>query len=438
MTKRIQFTRTLDSVETTRQQLMGWGSTFVDCLVLDGRFQSQPPDLFHSHGWMMAVDAFTSIKADETTALASLHDFQSYTQDWLFGFMCYDLKNAMEPLHSNLPQTVEFPMLYFFQPKRLYKFEGNQLIALYLPCCEDEWEADWEAIQNWKLDQEVPKNQVNWESRLSKEAHIEKIQKLQAHIQRGDIYEVNFCTEFYSKATEINPLLTYEQLCERSKAPFAAYLKWQNNYLLCASPERYIKKSGSKLISQPIKGTTRRSTDSLIDQELAMTLQQDPKERAENIMIVDLVRNDLSRVALSNSVKVDELCEVYTFSQVHQLISTVSCNIPTEMGLAPILNASFPMGSMTGAPKIRAMELIETFEVTQRGLYSGSVGYITPEGNFDFNVVIRSLLYDAKRHYASCSVGSAITALSVPEQEYEECLLKAQAIKEVLLKTVAS
>ncbi|OYU85710.1 MAG: aminodeoxychorismate synthase component I [Flavobacterium sp. BFFFF2] len=438
MTKRIQFTQTLDSVETTRQQLMGWGSTFVECLVLDGRFQSQPADLYESHGWMMAVDAFTSIKADETTALANLQDFQGYTRDWLFGFMGYDLKNAMEPLPSNLPQTVEFPMLYFFQPKRLFKIEGNQLIALYLPCCEEEWDADWKAIQNWQLETKQPNNLVNWEARLSKEVYIEKIHKLQAHIQRGDIYEVNFCTEFYSTATEINPLLTYEQLCERSKAPFAAYLKWQNNYLLCASPERYIKKSGSKLISQPIKGTARRSTDKLIDSELAHSLQLDPKERAENIMIVDLVRNDLSRVALSNSLEVNELCRVYTFSQVHQLISTISCNIPTEMGLTPVLKASFPMGSMTGAPKIRAMELIEAFEVTQRGLYSGSLGYITPEGDFDFNVVIRSLMFDANRHYASCSVGSAITALSDPEQEYEECLLKAKAIKDVLLQLSAS
>ena len=156
------------------------------------------------------------------------------------------------------------------------------------------------------------------------------------------------------------------------------------------------------------------------------------KEKSENIMIVDLIRNDLSKNAIRGSVQVEELCKVYSFKQVHQLISTVVCTVDKDDNDVDIIKNLFPMGSMTGAPKISAMEIIEEEELTKRGLYSGAVGYFSPEGNFDFNVVIRSILYNASKKYASFSVGSAITSLSVIENEYEECLLKAKALKEAL------
>ncbi|MGB2088637.1 MAG: chorismate-binding protein, partial [Psychroflexus salarius] len=163
-------------------------------------------------------------------------------------------------------------------------------------------------------------------------------------------------------------------------------------------------------------------------------LATDPKELAENIMIVDLVRNDLSKLATKASVKVDELCRIYTFEQVHQMISTISCELKPNIDFTSILEATFPMGSMTGAPKIEAMKLAEAYETTKRGLYSGSIGYITPNGDFDFNVVIRSLLYNAKRAYLSYMVGSAITDQSIPENEYQECLLKGKALQEIFCK----
>ena len=149
-------------------------------------------------------------------------------------------------------------------------------------------------------------------------------------------------------------------------------------------------------------------------------------------MIVDLVRNDLSRIAKRGSVKVDELCKVYTFKQVHQLISSVTAEIAEGIPPVEAIRASFPMGSMTGAPKISAMKIIEELEETQRGVYSGAVGYFSPDGDFDFNVVIRSILYNSDNKYLSFSVGGAITARSQPEKEYEECLLKAKAMREVL------
>jgi para-aminobenzoate synthetase component 1 len=253
-----------------------------------------------------------------------------------------------------------------------------------------------------------------------------------SHIHRGDIYEANFCQEFYAQHSEINPLETFKKLNKISKPPFATFLKTGDKYLMSASPERYIKKSGSSIISQPIKGTAKRSLDTVEDEKLKEELFKDEKERSENIMIVDLVRNDLSHTAKRGTVKVEELCKVYSFLQVHQMISTISCQVDAETSPVDIIKTTFPMGSMTGAPKISAMKIIEHLEETKRGLYSGAVGYFTPSGDFDFNVIIRSILYNATKKYISYSVGSAITAKSNPLKEYEECLIKAKAMRQVL------
>ena len=198
--------------------------------------------------------------------------------------------------------------------------------------------------------------------------------------------------------------------------------------IFSGSPERFLKKVGSKLISEPIKGTAKRGLTKTEDEELIKSLVSDPKERAENVMIVDLVRNDLSKIATKNSVQVEELCQIYSFETVHQMISRISCDIKESASFTEIIKATFPMGSMTGVPKIRAMELIEEHESFKRGVYSGSIGYIKPNGDFDFNVVIRSLVYNRKNNYLSCSVGGAITIQSDPEKEYEECLIKVKRI----------
>ena len=212
--------------------------------------------------------------------------------------------------------------------------------------------------------------------------------------------------------------------------PFASFYKQNQNVLMGASPERYLCKRGDKLYSQPIKGTYRRGKNPEEDKQLKTALRDDLKEQTENVMIVDLVRNDLSRTAAKSSVKVEELFGMYTFPQVHQLISTVSSTLKSDVHFTEAIRCSYPMGSMTGAPKISAMKLIDQYEKTKRELYSGSVGYIDPYGNFDFNVVIRSLLYDTQKQYLSLTVGGAITNQSDAEKEYEECLLKAKAIFE--------
>jgi para-aminobenzoate synthetase component 1 len=268
--------------------------------------------------------------------------------------------------------------------------------------------------------------------RMDREQYLQAIHQLQQHIHEGDIYEVNYCQEFYAAQSLHDPWAVWQRLNTFTEAPFSSYVQLGEHYLLSASPERYLKREGDRIISQPIKGTIKRGKTEQEEEELKQSLLHSEKERSENVMIVDLVRNDLSKSAKRGSVKVDELFGVYTFKTVHHLISTVSGELKEGTTFTQLLRDTFPMGSMTGAPKFKAMQLIDQYEYARRGLYSGSVGYITPNGDFDFNVVIRSIVYNANKPYISCSVGSAITALSDPEKEFEECLLKAEAIMKTL------
>ncbi|HUP11588.1 MAG TPA: anthranilate synthase component I family protein, partial [Niastella sp.] len=270
-------------------------------------------------------------------------------------------------------------------------------------------------------------------NRISREEYIRIIQQLQQHILHGDCYEINFCQEFFAEQVDMDSLQVYYALSNASPNPFAAYYKTGQQYLLCASPERYLKKKGRRIFSQPIKGTSQRNLNNISeDVRSATLLYNSAKDRAENVMIVDLVRNDLSKISEEASVKVEELFGIYSFPHVHQMISTVSGELRSDIHFIEAIKATFPMGSMTGAPKLRVMELIEQYEQTRRGIFSGAVGYITPDGDFDLNVVIRSIMYNAASKYLSFQAGSAITFYSDPEKEYEECLLKAAAIKKVL------
>jgi para-aminobenzoate synthetase component 1 len=318
--------------------------------------------------------------------------------------------------------------LFFWVPTHVIGLENENFTFLQGEKTEESFN-----FINYFLEEETDQNfhQFNHEfiPRTSKAKYLETLNEIKKSIQRGDIYETNYCQEFYCENVEINyPLDVYFKLNELTKSPFSSFLHFDIYSLFCGSPERYIEKKGNLLTTQPIKGTAPRNSDLVIDQQLKDTLQNNEKERAENIMIVDLVRNDFSKIAEAKSVKVDELCEIYSFRNVHQMISTVSC-IPTkDTRFIDIIRATFPMGSMTGAPKIKAMEIIEESEDFKRGLYSGSIGYISPNGDFDFNVIIRSLLYNHENKYLSCSVGGAITNQSIPEDEYQECLTKVKHI----------
>jgi para-aminobenzoate synthetase component 1 len=419
--------------ENFKQQLLLWSQQYDDVVWLDS---NNHKDKYSNYDAVLAVDAFTVLKTDYFDAFERLKDYQETTKDWIFGYLTYDLKNTTEQLKSENFDGLAFPELYFFQPKKLFLIQGNEVEIQYLRMVDDEIKNDLKNIVNiYECHSESSRrisDNIKIKLRIHKDEYFEKVNSMMSHIHRGDIYEANFCQEFYAEQSEINPFETFKKLNEISKPPFATFLKTNDKYLLSATPERYIKKTGNSVISQPIKGTAKRSLDKFEDDGLKEALSQDQKERSENIMIVDLVRNDLSHTATKGSVKVEELCKVYSFLQVHQMISTVSSIVNVETSPVDILKTTFPMGSMTGAPKISAMKIIEDLEETKRGLYSGSFGYFTPNGDFDFNVIIRSILYNATKKYISYSVGGAITAKSDPLKEYEECLVKAKAMRQVL------
>ena len=421
-------TKKIDHPETFKNQLLHWAQQFREIVFLDS---NDYPSKYSSFNCALAVDAFTAVKTDYHNAFEDLKQYQQQTKDWLFGYFSYDLKNDTEDIYSTNFDGLDFQDLFFFQPKKLFFLKGNELEMHYLYLCNDELESDFLAI-NTNYQSSIINCQLEIKQRISKESYLSKVTTMLEHIHRGDIYEANFCMEFYAENTSVSPLEVYMKLNNISKPPLATFFKNNHHYLLCASPERYLRKEGNKVISQPIKGTAKRFSDVIFDEISKNDLVTNEKERSENIMIVDLVRNDLSHTATNGSVEVEELCGIYSFDQVHQMISTVVSNVESTTPVIEILRTTFPMGSMTGAPKISAMKIIEELEETKRGLYSGAVGYFTPTNDFDFNVVIRSILYNAQNKYLSFSVGSAITSLSEPELEYEECLLKAKAMFEAL------
>ncbi|WP_207430798.1 aminodeoxychorismate synthase component I [Sabulibacter ruber] len=347
----------------------------------------------------------------------------------LLGYFTYDLKNSLEKLQTTHPDFIGFPELYFFEPEIWFVWEQDSVTIFSQ---EAEPASIAEAIEAIVFSTLFPQNTIKTEARVHKEEYLQAVENLRQHILEGDVYEVNYCQEFYAEKAGIEPISLYWKLIQTSPTPFAGFLKVNDRYLLCASPERFLKKEQNLLITQPIKGTIRRGATPGEDERQRHALASSEKEQAENMMIVDLVRNDLNRVAATGTVRVEELFGLYGFQYVWQMISTVTGQLPPNVSSVEAIKAAFPMGSMTGAPKLRALELIEQYEKTKRGLYSGSFGYFLPNGDFDFNVVIRSIQYNAQTGYLSFEVGSAITYDSDPEQEYQECLLKAAAILKIL------
>ncbi len=371
---------------------------------------------------------------DMLNSLKSLYD----NKDWLFGYIGYDIKNELEELSSENYDGLGFNDIFFFQPRIVMLDNEDNLIVKFFPELDSSDEVENLIIRLDNAD-DIPdfiSNVKTFKSRFPKSEYIKTVKEVKEHIQQGDIYEMNLCQEFYNEDSDIDPAATFIALNRYSPTPFASFLKTGNRYIISASPERFLRKKGDKIISQPIKGTIARSICPEEDESIKIKLQNDPKERSENIIIVDLVRNDLSKIAEIGSVNVDELCGVYPFRQLYQMVSTISCKVKKGNDFIDVIKAAFPMGSMTGAPKIRAMQLIEHFEKTKRGLYSGSVGYISPDHDFDLNVVIRTLLYNKDTKYLSFSVGGAITIHSDPEMEYQECMLKAKAILATLKATI--
>ncbi len=362
----------------------------------------------------------------------SMHEIQSFVDkhhgQFIFSCLSYDLKNEVEKLDSKNFDGMKFPQALLWVPDYIVEINNEKFQFIKgKPNGENErFVSQFIAVQNKTEFKPFPHL---LKPRTSQVDYLAHVNQLKEEIQLGNIYEVNYCQEYYAENVELEDSLNaYFKLNSITKAPYSAYFNIDNFVLICGSPECFIQRRGNKLSSSPIKGTSKRGKDEVEDAYLKNQLYNDPKERSENVMIVDLVRNDLSKLALNNTVKVDELFGIHTFETVHQMISTVSCEVPVNTTFSEILRATFPMGSMTGAPKVSAMKLIEKHEDFKRGLYSGSVGLIQPNGDFDFNVVIRSIQYNKKNKYLSCSVGGAITIQSSAEKEYEECNVKVQGI----------
>ena len=409
-----------------KRGLLNFGEKFSNFCFLENNNY----DFEKSVDCIAGIGSLQAIRSDENSGLEALVSFQKNHPDWIFGHAGYDLKNKIENLSSANFDGIGMPDYFFFVPDIVVIIAGDN-ISIGTNGTENPEEIFSRINASSCGDNTHQKPSLK--SRISRQEYLDIVAGLQQHIARGDCYEVCFCQEFYAQPAQIDPVKAFLALNRLSPNPFAAFYKWEDRYLLCASPERFLKKTGTEVISQPIKGTLRRSaggTES--DAREAEKLFADAKERAENIMIVDLVRNDLSKVCQPGTVTVRDFLKIHSFPGVHQMISTIRGEVPKDITFGELLAATFPMGSMTGAPKIKAMELIEKYEKTRRGLFSGTLGYIDPEGNFDFNVVIRSLLYNRKTHYLSAQVGSAITINSVAEKEYEECKSKIAAIIKLL------
>lgn len=382
---------------------------------------------------LLGFGVINQLRIQDSPCINELQNFiDSNKSKYIFGTLNYNLKNEIFDLKSEKPDKLDFPSILFWTPKYVVKIQNE-----HFEFVQGEKNEESFSFLNDFLEEETDLNFHAYnkflEPRISKQEYISKLKKIKTYLQRGDIYEVNFCQEYFAENIEIPfELDLYFKLNQITKAPFSSFLKFDEFTVFCNSPERFIQLKDGKLITQPIKGTAARNIDEALDEANKLSLKKDPKERSENIMIVDLVRNDLSKIAEKNSVVVDELCEIYTFPTVHQMISTVSCIPMVGTSFTDMIRATFPMGSMTGAPKISAMNIIDKLEDFNRGLYSGSIGYIAPNGEFDFNVVIRSLIYNSKKKYLSCPVGSAITMLSDEEKEYEECQIKVAKLLSVL------
>lgn len=418
--------------------MLNWANRFNICCFLDNHQYNLPEKTYEG---ICAAGSLHSLNSPAGNAFHRLKEFHQKHRDWIFGHLSFDLKNELENLTSELPDYIGFPDLHFFVPEVLVFISENEIkIGLkgnhHEEILDQILSQDLTVIntRNIHAGKELSysiHDQI--QSRFSRDNYIETVNKLKDHILRGDCYEINFCQEFYISEIQIDPLRIFLELDKTSPNPFAAFYKFNDQYCLCASPERYLRKKGAELISQPIKGTIIRDrVNNENDEANKDLLLNSEKERAENVMVVDLVRNDLSKVCKEGTVSVKELFGIYSFPQVHQMISTIRGELRDDLSWMEAIKQCFPMGSMTGAPKKRVMELIETYELTRRGIFSGAIGYIDSEENFDFNVVIRSILYNMSTGYLSFQAGSAITFASDAEAEYEECILKASAIKKVL------
>ncbi|MFC4263353.1 anthranilate synthase component I family protein [Ferruginibacter yonginensis] len=420
-----QNTEITAAVIALKFKMLNWANQFnIFCLLDNNGYQHQTS----AFECLLAVGVKRSFEFKAAHRFDALQQFYNAGPGWLFGHLGYNA--AGNAYSTNNVLNTSFGDGFLFEPVSVIRLDDKAQITV-LQSIEPSEKIIAEILQT-PVFNDTTATSFTLTHQLSKQAYIQKIEQIKAHIQRGDCYEANFCMEFLGNVTSFNAITAYQKLTAISAAPFGAFYKLNQQYCLCASPERFLKKQGSLLQSQPIKGTAKRSSNFDEDHQNKTTLRNSKKEQSENVMVVDLVRNDMSQVSTKASVKVTELFGIYSFPQVHQMISTIECTLQNPSHFAKALAVCYPMGSMTGAPKKRVMEIIENTELTQRGLFSGALGYITPDGDFDFNVVIRSLFYNEAMQQVSFFAGSGITYYCDAAAEYDECMAKAAALLQVL------
>ncbi|PAU95630.1 aminodeoxychorismate synthase, component I [Aliifodinibius salipaludis] len=384
---------------------------------------AQPESIIKAHGNQIIEITGVEEQQYNQNPWDALQSFRNRVDSWLFGYLGYDLKNNIEQLDSSNPDPVGAGDMYFMEPGFLlrydHKSQKEELIIGDMPSKDEIIDSVISLKEECELGRLKPQT--------SRQRYIQKIEKSQFLITEGDFYEINLSHQMIAPFKG-SALQLYQRMREIGPVPFGSFLQFDELSVCCQSPERFLRKKGSTVYSQPIKGTTKRGASINEDDILRKELLSSKKEQAENLMIVDLVRNDLSRIAKEGTVKVPELFDIQSFGTVHQMVSTVTAEAKEEDPVN-ILRACFPMGSMTGAPKISAMETIEELEDYKRGIYSGAIGYITPGGDFDFNVVIRTAII--KNNYLYYGVGGAITGDSDPQKEWEETQIKARALSDV-------
>lgn len=407
--------------------MLSWSSRFSISFFLDSNAYADP---YGRYECMLAVGAVERLTVDDSGSFKRLRDFFLERNDWLFGHLCYELKDVLlKHLQSSHPGKHGYPLMQFVVPE-IVCFVRRDSNEIEIESLKSDPEICWNEILETHAGSGLQKlPQLQFESGFNRGEYLGRIANLKSHIRDGDCYEITFCNEAIAENVTLDPRNLFRQLNARSPAPFAAFYQDGSRNLICASPERFLLKAGPVLRSQPIKGTSKRSPDAAADAILKEALLDSEKERAENVMITDLVRNDLAISCKPGTVQVDELFGIYSFPQVHQMISTISGTLRDEVDPLESIAAAFPMGSMTGAPKHRVMQLIDQYELARRELFSGSVGYISPDGDFDFNVIIRSLFYESNKKLLTYQTGGAITWDSDPEMEWEEIRLKAAAME---------
>ncbi|MFX0548814.1 aminodeoxychorismate synthase component I [Hathewaya histolytica] len=355
------------------------------------------------------------------------------------GYFSYDFGRTLEKFESTAIEDVEVPlfMFNFYDNIIISDHKNKKMYISALGVLKEEEESIeniCKVIKNYNIEDfsvniNYDYNLKEFESNFLQDEYIKTVEKVRAYIEEGDIYITNL-TQRFSKKVEDHPYEIYRKLRKLSPAPFSAYLNYEDFKIISSSPERFIRIKDRFIETRPIKGTRPRGRDRAEDDKNKLELMNSEKDKSELLMIVDLERNDLSKICKEKSIKVTQLFDIEEYSTVFHLVSTIKGEIKEDKDAVDCINATFPGGSITGAPKIRSMEIIEELEGIKRNIYTGSIGYIGFDGNADFNIVIRTILH--KDNVAYFGVGGGITYESDKDFEFEETLHKAKAIMQAL------